>query len=175
MNYQKIMAYSTALFAMLTSAPTIAQNTSSPATVNFEVTTQKDVLQDTLTVSFSVQEQGQDLKALNKKLAEKSEKLLALAKKYKVIILVENRYFSYMNTTKNGKFSSWVVRRDIRFRSEDFTAINQLILENDSNVAVSDLSFSVSDKQKQIAEDEMLQEAITQVDSKAKLLSSALK
>lgn len=166
----KVFLLSTALLSL----PLYAAENSNNTVVNFEVSAQKPVVQDTLNASLVAQVQGKDLAKLKQKLDRQVSQVLEQLKRYPSIRLVENQRYEYMKTDKEGKFSGWNSGANIRLSSTDFTAMQKLLSQIGNNVAVSALSFSISDKLRQQTGDELLKTALEQAEAKAALIQKNL-
>ncbi|AWX16067.1 hypothetical protein CEP48_07745 [Mergibacter septicus] len=166
----KMLLLSTALFSL----PLYAAENSNNTVVNFEVSAQKPVVQDTLNARLVAQVQGKDLAKLKQQLDQKVEKLLARLAQYPTIRLLENQRYEYMKTDKDGKFSGWKSGVNIHLSSTDFAAMQQFLDKIGGNVAVNSLSFSISDKLRQQIGDELLKTALEKTEAKAALIQKNL-
>lgn len=162
------------LSSALLSLPLYAAENSNNTVVNFEVSAQKPVVQDTLNARLVAQVQGKDLAKLKQQLDQKVEKILDQLTQYPHIRLIENQRYEYMKTDKEGKFSGWKSGVNIRLSSTDFTAMQQFLDKIGSSVAVNSLSFGISDKLRQQIGDELLKTALEKAEAKAALIQKNL-
>lgn len=144
--------------------------------VNFSTTVQETVQNDTMQVTFSIEEQGKDRMQVSNAVTERSNRVLQYLRKKNSLnsqLSARHAYPSYIdNNPKNGTI--WHDSIHINVDSKNIDELSQAIAHVQKDAAVSQLTFTISTKRQNEINERLLTRAIEQFRNKAKTITTAM-
>lgn len=140
--------------------------------VNIQAEAIRDVHNDQMQATLYVEKSNIQTAALANQITQYMNQATALGQKYPEVSLEtgeQSTYPIYDNDTQ--KLKEWRSRAEVRLKSTDFKAMSQLISALQSSFQTESIQFNVSDKQRQITENELLTEASQNFQKRAQLIT----
>lgn len=97
----------------------------------------------------------------------------AARKQPQINVKLGNRSSYPVHDSKGQKITAWRERAELRLESTDFSALSALTGELLKTLKIANMQFSIAPKTRIISEDELLKEAISAFQARAKLVSTA--
>ncbi|TDR73557.1 SIMPL domain-containing protein [Paludibacterium purpuratum] len=150
--------------------------TAEEAATQLELTasSQREVANDQLDATLYVQETQSQPATLADSLNRKSAAAMAVARGYSAVQATSGAYSSWPLYDKNNQIKGWQGRAEIHLRSRDFVQGAQLVAKLQQSMLLGNVDFSVSDQMRKTVEQQMLPEAISQLQATAKIAAGAL-
>ncbi len=168
---RNIIIVSCLLFSPLLRAESLNYNV-----VSLSTTVQESVQNDTMQVTFSIEEQGHDRVTVSNAVTERSNRVLQYLRGKKSLnsqLSARHAYPSYIdNNPKNGTI--WHDSIHINVDSKNIDELSQAIAQVQKDAAVSQLTFTVSNKRQNEINERLLTRAIEQFRNKAKTITKAM-
>ncbi|WP_215781330.1 SIMPL domain-containing protein [Paludibacterium sp. B53371] len=145
-------------------------------TTQLELTasSQREVANDQLDVTLYVQESQAQPAALADSLNRKTAAAMAVARSYGAVQASSGNYSTWPQYDKNNQIKGWQGRSEIHLRSGDFVQTAQLVARLQQSMLLGNVDFSVSEQARKRIEQQMLPEAIAQLQATAKVAAGAL-
>lgn len=152
------------------------ETAAAPAEVQFHFATQvsRTVDNDLMQAVVFSRKTGKSLPELRQGVSSSLNKVLESTKQQPSIEVQAEGVTNYANYDNKGKVDGWVAEGRISLKSKDFEAMAKVLENLGENVAISDISFSVSPEKMVALEDEMTAEAIKQFQHKAEVVRKSL-
>lgn len=145
-----------------------------PTQLELSASAQREVVNDQLEATFMLEEHQAQPAALADSLNRKSNAALAIARAYPNVQAQSSGYSSWPSYAKNGQIQGWQGRVEIRLKSTDFVQSAELVARLQKTMLLQGLEFSVSDNLRKHTEQQMLPEAIKQLQDTAQLAARSL-
>ncbi|HTJ95456.1 MAG TPA: SIMPL domain-containing protein [Pararobbsia sp.] len=159
---------------MLTSATVSAQMMPPPAGVlNLDASASADIPQDVVHITLAYEQQSDDPAALANALNERTEQVLAAAKRQAGVTAQTGALTVYPSTDNNGHISGWRGRSEVRLDSRDFAAASKLAGSLSSQMQVANVTFSLAPETRDAAQAKLSGQAIAAFRQKAATASTA--
>lgn len=142
------------------------------ATLSANATVQVD--QDTVSIVLAAQESAANQADVSKALNAKLDSVMKQAKAEKDVKSKSGSYRIWPNTDRDGKISEWRGQAEIILESQDFEAASALAAKLADRMPIDGLSFSVSNEKRVAQEQDLLEQAVSAFERRAKALSTAL-
>ncbi|MBV8648591.1 SIMPL domain-containing protein [Paludibacterium sp.] len=158
---------------LLTAAlPAAAEDTAT--VLELTASSQREVANDQLDVTLYAEDSRAQPAPLADSLNRKTAAALAEAKGYSAVQASSGAYASWPQYDKNNQIKGWQGRAEIHLRTRDFVQGAQLVAKLQQTLLLSSVDFSVSDAARRTIEQQMLPEAIAQLQATAKIAAGAL-
>lgn len=135
----------------------------------------KEVEKDEIQVSFYVQEEGKDAKALNQIIVERINRALDLVKKQETVQIVSQQRYTQVRYDKDGKQNGWIDRAELVLKSKDNQTLSQLTSQLSENLKISSMYATVSQESLDKVEEEMTAAVLKKFEQKAQSIQSLMK
>lgn len=143
-------------------------------TFHFSTEVQRTVEKDLMQVTIFSRQTGSSLPTLKHKVSKDLNKVIEVAKQAGNIEIQADGISNYVNYGEKNKVSGWVADGRIYLKSKDFDAMSKVLESLGENIAVENISFSVSPEKMASLEDEMTLEIIKQFQHKASVIQQGL-
>ena len=135
----------------------------------------QEVSHDQMQVILYTEEQGADPARLAADITKTLNQAVSTARKQLAIHVKLGSRSSYpVHDSKGQKITAWRERAELRLESTDFSALSALTGELLKTLKMSNMQFSIAPKTRISSEDELLKEAISAFQARAKLVSEAM-
>lgn len=131
----------------------------------------REVNNDQMQVILYVEKSSKQPADLANQITQNMNYALRLSQKYPQIQTKTGTQSTYPVYSDNKSLKEWRARAELRFQSNDFKAMSQLISELQNSFQTESIQFTVSDKQRQIVENELMIEASQNFQKRAKNLA----
>lgn len=128
---------------------------------------------DTIVATLYAQAEGSQAAALADEVNKRINWGVEQLKKYDKIKVQTQSYNTYPIYTKSN-ITGWRVRQSFRMESQDMALVSNLLGNLQSQLALENVSFSVSPEQRNNAENSLIEEALTAFEGRAKLIAKSL-
>ncbi len=128
-------------------------------TLSLSAAATSEVAQDKVTITLANEIEGNDQAKLSQQLNQLLEATLAEAKRNTAVTARSGNYNVWANTDRNGRITTWRGRAELILESKDFGAASKLAGELSRQMAVSNVSFSLSREAREAEEQRLLAEA----------------
>jgi predicted secreted protein len=142
--------------------------------VELQAEAQREVPNDTLNASLYVELSDANPAVLADAINKRANEALRVAKEYKNVRVRSGGNQTYPVYAKGNVLQGWRGRAEIRIESKQFEAASGLIGRLQAGMQLANLSFSVSPEARQLAENELLAEAIVAFKARAEIVRAAL-
>lgn len=167
-----ILATGTAL--TLAAGGAAAQMVPPPAGVlNLDASASAEIPQDVVHITLAYEQQSDDPAELANLLNQRTEQVLATAKRQSGVTAQTGSLTVYPSTDNNGHISGWRGRSEVRLDSRDFTAASKLAGNLSSQMQVANVTFSLAPETRDAAQAKLSGQAIAAFRQKAANASSA--
>lgn len=134
----------------------------------------QEVAHDQMQVILYTEEQDTDPARLASKVTKTLNAALEQARKHtKISVKLGNRSSYPVHDSKGQKITAWRERAEVRLESTEFSELSALTGELLQSLKMADMQFSIAAKTRISNEDELLKEAISAFQARAKLVSEA--
>lgn len=141
--------------------------------VNFRVSAEREVDNDTLVAILYYERSGQQPAALADDVNRTIGRAVETAKSNDAI-KVQTLGYRQDPLYKNQALSGWKVRQSIRLESTDVAALSTLVGELQKRLSVGSLSYAVSPAVRETVEDELIARALSRFGERGKLIAAEL-
>ncbi|MEE3609590.1 SIMPL domain-containing protein [Avibacterium paragallinarum] len=155
------------LFAQAT--PTTADNQ-----IAFDVEVEKEVSHDLLQATLFIQAENKDLALANKEVNRKINQAFSILKGYSDVELRDDSRSTQVRYNKDGKQDGWIARGRLVLQSKNVEALSKVISKLNGILAIEYVNSQVSSTAINQLEEEMMQQALAQVERKAQLIQQSL-
>ena len=142
--------------------------------VELQSEAQREVPNDMLSASLYVELSNANAAALADAINTRVNEAMRVAKDYGNVRVRSGGNQTYPVYAKGNVLQGWRGRAEIRIESRQFEAASGLIGRLQSGMQLANLSFSVSPEARQLAENELLTEAIAAFKARAEIVRAAL-
>jgi predicted secreted protein len=158
----------------LAAGPAAAQTMPPPAGVlNIDASASADIPQDIVHITLAYEQQSDDPAALANALNERTDQVLANAKRQSGVTAQTGSLTVYPSTDNNGHINGWRGRSEVRLDSRDFAAASKLAGSLSSQMQVANVTFSLSPETRDAAQAKLSGQAIAAFRQKAANASTA--
>ncbi|MFZ7235752.1 SIMPL domain-containing protein [Avibacterium gallinarum] len=161
-----------ALMALPLSA--LATPVSNNNVINFDVEVEKEIAHDLLQATLFIQAENNDLALANKEINGKINRAFEILKAYPDVELRDNSRSTRVRYNGEGKQNGWIARGQLMLQSKNNEALSKAISELNGLLAIEYVNSQVSSDAINRIEDEMMQQALTQLNRKATLIQQSL-
>lgn len=134
----------------------------------------QEVAHDQMQVILYTEEQDTDPARLASKVTKTLNAALEQARKHpQISVKLGNRSSYPVHDSKGQKITAWRERAEVRLESTEFSELSGLTGELLQSLKMADMQFSIAAKTRISSEDELLKEAISAFQARAKLVSEA--
>lgn len=141
---------------------------------HFSTQVSRSVDKDLMEATLYSRKTGKSLPPLKKQVADSLNSVVESAKKYPVIEVQADGINNYVNYNNKGKVDGWVTEGYVHLKSKDFEAMANVIENLGEEVAIANISFSISPEKAAELEDELTLEIVKQFQHKAALIQKEL-
>jgi len=170
----------TTLFALgfsatLAGAPQVSAHDSPPVydRINFRVSAEQEVENDTLVASMYHERSGQQPGAMADDINRTIAWAVDLAKKVSAV-KVQTLNYHQEPLYKNQTIVSWKMRQSIRLESTDAAALSKLIGELQKRLSIASLHYTVSKNVRREVEEQLIAQALNRFKQRGKLIADEL-
>lgn len=176
MKLQKIFAILPLAFTSMPShaGDAVKDAHRTPIQFSFSTEVSRTVEKDLMRAMVYSQKKGKSLSELKSAVSAHLNKVIAKAKSYMGINIQTEGVSSYPDYNQENKVDGWVVEGRILFETKDFAAMAEVLDQLGDDVAIGQISFSVSPEKMSALEDEMTLEIIKQFQHKAEVVQKGL-
>lgn len=142
--------------------------------INFSVSVQEEVENDTVTAIVYVQREGSE----TGKLADEVNKEISWAvERAKEVPSVKVQTMDYQTfpVYSQQTLTGWRVRQSISMETEDAAALSELLGRLQQRLAIQAISYSISHERRQNVEQKLISEVLARFTQRAELVTSQLK
>lgn len=154
------------------SLPTFAADNATQ--LELTASAQREVANDQVDATLYVQSRQSQPGALADNLNRIVTQAQSSARAYPAVVVSTGSYSSWPDYAKNGSIQGWQGRAEIRLRSRNFVQCAQLVAQLQKTMLLQGVDFSVSDETRKKTEQQMLPEAIAQLQATAQVAARAL-
>ena len=134
----------------------------------------QDVAHDQMQVTLYTEEQDTDAARLANTITQTLNHALQMARQHSEISVKMGSRRSYpVHDSKGQKITAWRERAEVRLESTDFPRLSSLTGELLQTLKMANMQFSIAPKTRISSEDQLLKDAISAFQSRAKLVSKA--
>lgn len=169
-----ILPLAVATLSVSAESPVEAQSTNEATTFQFSTEVSRTVEKDLMQATVYSRKNGKSLEALKKDVSANLNKVIEQAKAYQDIEVQAEGITNYVNYNEKQKVDGWIAEGYINLKSKNFDAIAKVLNDLGEDVAVANISFSVSPEKMKALEDEMTLEVIQQFQHKAAVIQKGL-
>ena len=163
-----------ALVSSLTAQPLMAgEKARTYDRVQLSATATMQVANDTLSAQLYAQREGSNLAQLANDVNRSINQAVERVKQVEGVTLQTQGYQTYP-VHQQQRLTGWRVRQSIRLESQDGAKLSQLLSELQSELALESLQYSISPKQRETAEEQLVGEAISAFQRRAALVTKQL-
>lgn len=149
--------------------------TSSNQTIfQFSTEVSRVVEKDLMDVSLYSRKTGKSLVALKNEVSSNLNKVLEAAKQYPDIEVQADGISNRVNYNEKGKVDGWIAEGYINLKSKNFVAMEKVLDTLGNQVAINNISFSVSPESLKALEDSLTLDVIKQFQHKAEVVQKGL-
>jgi predicted secreted protein len=146
-----------------------------PATrLDLSASVQRELANDQLDATLYVEEQQASPSVLADRLNQDGARAGLLARGYPEVQVSSSAYSSWPQTDKNGKITGWQGRSEIHLRSMNFTQSAELVAQLQQFMLLGAVEFSISEANRKLQTQQMLPDAIRQLQDTARVAATAL-
>lgn len=142
--------------------------------VSFSAETEKEVPRDLMQVSLYLHEEGNNLKNLNKTIAEKLNKGLTRIKQQPTVEIQSNSRQTQVRYNNKNQKDGWIATAELVLQSKDFSQLSQLIEDLSPLFAIGNIEAALSKEAVAAMEDEMTDSVLAKFQAKATLIQHSL-
>lgn len=157
------------LIVVCFSAPLTAQEINYNQ-ISLQATAAKEVTNDVLTATLTVQENGAKPSQLSQRVNKRMTQILSIAKQSSDVQTHTTNYNTHP-TYKHNKISGWQVRQQVRLSSENIEQLTTLIAKLNELAHVQSMTFSISDALQEKTREALTKTAIQKFQHKAQLIT----
>ena len=159
------------LFALVN--PLYAADTPIYQRIDFQTEVDKEITNDLLTASLSVELNNKNPALLAKELTTITNDALKMGTAYNTVKLTSGNQQTYPIYNDKNKLESWRGRAEIMVSSKDFKAAGELISQLQSKLQLNNLNFSVAPETRRYAENQLISEAVAAFRTRADSIKTA--
>ena len=141
--------------------------------INFSVSVNEEVQNDTLTAVLYAQREGSEAVGLadqvNKDITWAMEQIKEVP-----AIAVESQDYQTMPIYSKQTLTGWRVRQSISLESRDTTAMSTMLGRLQQRLAIQSIDYSISPEKRQIVEKGLIAEALTRFTERARMVTDQL-
>lgn len=142
--------------------------------ISLRAEAQQEVAHDQMQVTLYTEEQDTDAARLASTVTQALNLALEAARKHpKVSVKLANRRSYPVHDSKGQKITAWRERAEVRLESTDFSGLSILTGELLQTLKMANMQFSIAPKTRINSEDQLLKDAISAFQARAKLVSEA--
>lgn len=142
--------------------------------ISFNESAREAVDRDEMKLSLAVMEEGTNPVELTKKVTEKSNQIIRMAKANKQLTVSQTSRTSQKIERKTFSGDLWAETSILTIEGKDFSAINQILSQIDKSVRIEGITFSVSTQAKEAKEGELTRAALVRLNKKSELIAKTL-
>lgn len=142
--------------------------------VEFNESASVSVPQDTMNVVLVITETNKDRQLASNAVSRRANALITRIKNNKAFEAVTENRRVYPEYDDKQRISSWKDSTEIRVKSMDFNALNQLIADSQNDAMIGNLYYSVSPKKYAEAVEQASQKALKSFRDRAESISHSL-
>ncbi len=158
----------------LAAPPASAQMVPPPSGVlNLDASASADIPQDVVHITLAYEQQSDDPAELANQLNQRTEQVLANAKRQQGVTAQTGSLTVYPSTDNNGHINGWRGRSEVRLDSRDFAAASKLAGSLSSQMQVANVTFSLSPETRDATQARLGGQAIAAFRQKASNAASA--
>jgi predicted secreted protein len=140
--------------------------------ISLRAEAQQEVAHDQMQVTLYTEEQDTDAARLASTVTQALNLALEAARKHpKVSVKLANRRSYPVHDSKGQKITAWRERAEVRLESTDFSGLSILTGELLQTLKMANMQFSIAPKTRINSEDQLLKDAISAFQARAKLVS----
>lgn len=141
--------------------------------INFSVSAQQEVENDTINASLYVQREGNEAGKLADEVNAEITWAVELAKKSPAVKVQTMGYQTFPVYSKT-RLSGWRVRQSISLETDDSSELSTLLGTLQSRLAIQSIYYSISHARRQKVEKQLIEEALAGFTERAKLVAAQL-
>lgn len=159
---------------LLLSAALPAAAADSATVLDLSASAQREIANDQVDATLYVQERQARPAVLADHLNRTISRALADTRAYPQVVAKSGSYSTWPEYGKDGEIQGWQGRAEIQLRSTDFVETAQLVARLQKDMLLQRLDFSVADATRKKIEQQMLPDAIAQLQATAMVAARAL-
>ena len=141
--------------------------------VNFSVSVNEEVENDTVTAILYAQREGSDSGTLDDSVNKDITWAIELVKEVPDI-KVQTRDYQTNPIYSKQTLTGWRVRQSISLETKEIKTLSGLLGKLQERIAIQSISYSISPERRQTVEDQLITEALSQFKSRANLVTREL-
>jgi predicted secreted protein len=159
---------------LMAAAATPALAADNGTLLELTATAQREVGNDQVDATLYVQDNQREPGPLADRLNRAVTQALAGARAYPAVQASSGSYSSWPDYDKDGKIQGWQGRAEVKLKSKDFVQCAQLVALLQKNMLLQSVDFSVAPETRKKTEQQLLPEAIAQLQATAGVAAQAL-
>jgi len=160
---------------MMTAATVLADDNSLHYNLyHLNVTAEQEVANDTLTVNLSASHQAPQAAEAAKVVNERMQAAIKQAKKVSTVKAQTGNYRTHA-VYKNQRIIAWRAVQQLQLKSQDFTALSELVGQLQEALQAGAMQFSVSAEARDKITDTLTREALSKFQARGALVQSTMK
>ena len=172
-NYPRYLTIGLLSLTLLSASVMAGQKAKTYDRVQLSADATMQVENDTLTAQLYAQREGGDLAQLADEVNRKISEALERTKQVDGVSVQTQGYQTYP-VYQQQRLSGWRVRQSISLESQDGTKLSRLLSELQTSLALESIRYSVSPVQRQVAEEQLIGQAIDAFQQRAALVTKQL-
>jgi predicted secreted protein len=161
------------LSSLVTSLTASADPVQEHRIISLQADTSRDVQNDEMQATLYSELTNANPTALARETTQVINGAMELAKGYPSVKVNSGAQSTYPIYNDKNKLTGWRSRAEIQLKTTDFKAGSELIAQLQANMQLDGVNFSVSAKQRQSVEDELLTEVSKNFRARAQILQTA--
>lgn len=141
--------------------------------VNFSVSANEEVKNDTVTAVLYAQREGSDSSSLAETVNKDITWAIEMARKVPAIKVQSKDYQTFPLYSKQT-LTGWRVRQSISLETRDTKALSELLGQLQQRIAIQSISYSISPERRQEVEKQLISEALSQFKERADMVTKQL-
>jgi len=141
--------------------------------INFSVTAQQEVENDTITAVLYAQREGSEADRLAAEVNKEITWAVERAKEVPVI-KVESKDYRTLPIYAKQTLTGWRVRQSISLETQDAAALSTLLGQLQKRLAIQSIDYSISPDRRQTVEKQLIAEALSRFTERAKMITAQL-
>jgi predicted secreted protein len=163
-----------ALALLLCAAPLLVWAGDTTTTLTLSASSQQQVANDQLDATLAIQETQDQPAVLADHLNRAGNQAMAVARAYPAVRVSSGQYSSWPEYNKDGQITGWTGKAEVQLHSTDFVQSAELVAQLQKFMLLQGVTFSVSDATRKRVEQQMLPDAIAQMQQTAQVAAGAL-
>lgn len=141
--------------------------------VSLQTEVSREVQNDEMRASFFTEQSHKNPTTLANQINQSINTAMTAAKRYPAVSVTTGGQNTYPIYDDKNRLTTWRSRSEIELKSTDFRAMSELMAQLQEQLQLGNISFNISNKQRQTVENELLNELTQSFKQRASILKTA--